>query len=217
MWTMAINTWLLQGFPWGSAGKESTCNAGDLGSIPGLGRSPGGGKAYPLQYSGLENSMKHTVHGVTKSRAGLSAFHSAGNKQVLSYLLTNSGFWGQVTSILQGDPSSLAPEIVGELTGLTKKVRHGEKQPATTGDQRLNNIRRESSNWGESKWDTSSSQDFTDGGTESLKLNGLPKITARERLQRTSKPRYSSPRDSLLKLCDAEFCLTRASQGQNVS
>ena len=46
-----------QGFPCGSAGKESACNAGDLGSIPGLGRSPGEGKGYPLQYSGLENSM----------------------------------------------------------------------------------------------------------------------------------------------------------------
>ena len=45
------------GFPNSSAGKESTCNAGDLGSIPGLGRSPGEGKSYPLQYSGLENSM----------------------------------------------------------------------------------------------------------------------------------------------------------------
>ena len=41
------------GFPGGSAGKESACNAGDLGSIPGLGRSPGKGKGYPLQYSGL--------------------------------------------------------------------------------------------------------------------------------------------------------------------
>ena len=45
------------GFPGGSAGKESACKAGDLGSIPGLGRSPGEGKGYPLQYSGLENSM----------------------------------------------------------------------------------------------------------------------------------------------------------------
>ena len=42
-------------FPCGSTGRESTCNAGDLGSIPGLGRSPGEGKGYPLQYSGLEN------------------------------------------------------------------------------------------------------------------------------------------------------------------
>ena len=45
------------GFPGGSAGKESTCNVGDLDLIPGLGRSPGEGKGYPLQYSGLENSM----------------------------------------------------------------------------------------------------------------------------------------------------------------
>ena len=45
------------GFPCDSAGKDSTCNAGDLGSIPGLGRSPGEGKGYSLQYSGLENSM----------------------------------------------------------------------------------------------------------------------------------------------------------------
>jgi len=53
-------------FPDGSDGKESTCNAGDLGLIPGLGRSPGGGKGYPLQYSGLENS-----HG-QRSLAGYS-------------------------------------------------------------------------------------------------------------------------------------------------
>jgi len=44
-------------FPGGSAGKESACNAGDLGSIPGLGRSPGERNSYLLQYSGLENSM----------------------------------------------------------------------------------------------------------------------------------------------------------------
>ena len=55
------------GFLCGSAGKKSTCNAGDLGSIPGLGRSPGEGKQYPLQYSGLENSMDCIVHGVAKS------------------------------------------------------------------------------------------------------------------------------------------------------
>ena len=55
------------GFPCGSAGKESTCDVGDLGSIPGLGRSPGEGKGYPLQYSGLENSMDCVVPGVAKS------------------------------------------------------------------------------------------------------------------------------------------------------
>ena len=55
------------GFPHGSGGKESACNAGDLGSIPGLGRSPGEGKSNPLQYSGLENSMDCIVHGVAES------------------------------------------------------------------------------------------------------------------------------------------------------
>ena len=62
------------GFPGGSAGKESACNAGDLGSIPGLGRSPGEGKGYPLQYSGLENSMDCIVYGVAKSWTRLSNF-----------------------------------------------------------------------------------------------------------------------------------------------
>ena len=47
------------GFPCVSAGKESSCNVGDLGLIPGLRRSPGEGKGYPLQYSGLENSMDY--------------------------------------------------------------------------------------------------------------------------------------------------------------
>ena len=56
-------------FPCGSAGKESFCNVGDLGSIPGLGRSPEEGKGYPLQYSGLENSMDFIVRGVAKSQA----------------------------------------------------------------------------------------------------------------------------------------------------
>ena len=64
-----------EGFPCGSAGKESACNAGDLGSIPGSGKSPGEGKGYPLQYSGLENSMDYTVLGVAKSWTRLSNFH----------------------------------------------------------------------------------------------------------------------------------------------
>ena len=63
-------------FPCDSAGEESTCNVGDLGSIPGLGRSPGEGKGYALQYSGLENSVDWTVHGITKSPThSLSDFH----------------------------------------------------------------------------------------------------------------------------------------------
>ena len=65
------------GFPHGSDGKESTCNARDLGLIPGLGRSPGGGHGNPLQYSFQENPMdwgawRATFHGVTKSQTRLS-------------------------------------------------------------------------------------------------------------------------------------------------
>ena len=66
---------MLMGFPCDSAGKEFACNAGDLGLIPGLGRSPGEGKGYPLQYSGLENSMDCTVYEVAKSQTQLSVFY----------------------------------------------------------------------------------------------------------------------------------------------
>ena len=59
-------------FSGSSDGKESTCNVGDLGLIPGLERSPGEGKGYPLQYSGLENSMDYIVLGGTKSWTRLS-------------------------------------------------------------------------------------------------------------------------------------------------
>ena len=67
------------GFPGGSDGKESACIVRDLGSIPGLGRSPGEGNGNPLQYSCLENSMDGgawwaTVHGITKSQTRLSNF-----------------------------------------------------------------------------------------------------------------------------------------------
>ena len=58
-------------FPCGSAAKESVCNAGDLGSILGLGRSPGKGKGYPFQYSGLENSKGCIVLRVAKSQTQL--------------------------------------------------------------------------------------------------------------------------------------------------
>ena len=63
------------GFPCGSAGKESACSEGDLGSIPGLGRSLGEENGYPLQYSGLENPMDSMVHEVEKNWTRLSNFH----------------------------------------------------------------------------------------------------------------------------------------------
>ena len=73
----AIKTFL--GFPGGSEGKVSACNAGDTGLIPGLGRSPGEGNGNPLQYSCLKNPMDReawwaTVHGVAKSGTRLSDF-----------------------------------------------------------------------------------------------------------------------------------------------
>ena len=74
-----MGTWyivaIIQGFPGGSDSKESACNMGDLGSILVLGRSPGERNVYPLQYSGLENSMEsHGVHRVAKSQTQLSSF-----------------------------------------------------------------------------------------------------------------------------------------------
>ena len=67
-------------FPGGSDGKESACNAGDLGSISGSGRSPGEGNGYPLHYSCLENSMdrgawRATVYEITKSQTRLNNWH----------------------------------------------------------------------------------------------------------------------------------------------
>ena len=66
-----------QCIPCDSACKESACNAGDLGSISGLGKLPGEEKGYPLPYSCLENSTNYTVHGIAKSQAALIDFHSA--------------------------------------------------------------------------------------------------------------------------------------------
>ena len=86
----------IEGFPGGSAGKESTCSAGDLGSIPGLGRSTGEGNSYPLHYSSLENSMDYIVLGVAKSWTQLSDFHFTSSLYIhLNGLIT-----------LQGDPTS---------------------------------------------------------------------------------------------------------------
>ena len=84
------------GFPCGSAGKESACNAGDLGSIPELERSPGEGKGYPLQYSGLENSMDCIVHGVKQ----LSVHHSL-EGLMLKLKLQYSGHLMQRTDSLE--------------------------------------------------------------------------------------------------------------------
>ena len=82
------------GFPDGSAGKESACNAGDLGSVPGLGRSPGEWKGYPLQYSGLENSIDCIVHEVRKSQTRLSDFHFRDDLKYPSQELKSTEWFG---------------------------------------------------------------------------------------------------------------------------
>ena len=74
-------------FPCGSVIKESACSAGDLGSIPGLGRSPGEGKGYPLQYSGLRNPMEYIIHGVAKSRTWLSDFHFKNGSDNIQFIM----------------------------------------------------------------------------------------------------------------------------------
>ena len=79
------------GFPCGPAGKESTCNEGDLGLIPGLGRSPGDGKGYPRQCSGLENSMDCIGHGVTKSWKQLGNIHFSSLHSIKMMVLDTSG------------------------------------------------------------------------------------------------------------------------------
>ena len=80
-WTTDLNSCWRSASLCGSAGKESAWSAGDLGSIPGLGRSPGEGKGYQPQYSGLENSMDCRVHGVAKSPTWLSDFHYTGGNR----------------------------------------------------------------------------------------------------------------------------------------
>ena len=107
------------GFPCGSAGKESACNAGDLDSIPGLGRSPGEGKGYPLQYSGLENSMDRIVYGVAKSRTQLSNFHWR--------------FYGKHFTAVHGDQSPGLSIQVGKK-GRDSEIRQGWMRRAPAGN-----------------------------------------------------------------------------------
>ena len=80
-------------FPGGSAGKESACNEGDLGLIPGLGKSIGEGKGYPFQYSGLENSMDYSPRGLKESdtteRLSLSSDY------LIFFFLNNSKYYDQ--------------------------------------------------------------------------------------------------------------------------
>ena len=107
----------------GSDGKESACNVGDLGSIPGSRRSPGEGNGYPLQYSGLENSMDRgarqaTVHGVAKSQKRLSDFHFTLLPTVNPY--SNRSLPFPVTQVAR----SMSPTSWSLLLPLTTPVFH---------------------------------------------------------------------------------------------
>ena len=79
------------GLPCASAGKESTCNAGDLGSVPGLGRSPGERKGYPLQYSGLENSVDYSPFGSWVNPREISSWGKKEGALTLVTLLLTTG------------------------------------------------------------------------------------------------------------------------------
>ena len=83
---------IFAGFPDSSVGKESACNAGDLGLIPGLGRSPGEGKGYPLQYSGLENSMESLWGHKSQTRLHNFHFHFHMENKIMDKFLRFLGF-----------------------------------------------------------------------------------------------------------------------------
>ena len=114
-----------QGFPGGSTGKESTCNVGDLGSIPGLERSPGKGNGYPLQYSGLENSTDYSPWGCkeldTTERLSLSLFTICGlssNPAYYFYFFPRTGLcWTyRSLSIWSSLSKLIKPSLLNTLT-----------------------------------------------------------------------------------------------------
>ena len=118
------------GFPCGSAGKESAFNAGDLGLSPELGRSPGEGKGYLLQYSGLEKSMDCIVHGVAKSQTQLRDFHlllylprvlGGLNGRCIYMLGFPGGSDGKASAYNAGDP--------GSISGSGRSSREGNGNP----------------------------------------------------------------------------------------
>ena len=116
---------------WGSSvGKESACSAGDLGSIPGLRWSPGEGKGYPLQYSGLENSMDYTVHGVHKSWTRLSFFHLADNhsagvlaRSAMEREAPKTSAWSEVITGFSSRGRLVSSKQEGKLLPLLRKTR----------------------------------------------------------------------------------------------
>ena len=104
------------GFPDSSVGKESVCNAGDPGSIPGSGRSSGEGIGYPLQYSGLEDSIDCIVHGVTESRTRLSHFHFL-NSIAMNKASGGDGIPAELFQILKEDHGIWSHHLMGNRWG----------------------------------------------------------------------------------------------------
>ena len=135
------------GFPDSSIGKESACNAGDPGSIPGLGRSPGEGKGYPLQYSGLENSMDCIAHGVANSQGWLSDSHFH-----FSNFMFKGNAWGDtrrwalgiwlahVGRALMNEINTLIIETPKSSSPLLPLWRHCEKMAVCQLESRLSSV-----------------------------------------------------------------------------
>ena len=131
-----------QVIPHSSVGKESACDAWDLGSIPGLGRSPGEGKGYPLQYSGLENAMDGILHGVAKSwtRLSLSDYSlsftgGTGGKVPISKTQRDGGStheWGRSPGGGNGNPFRYSclekPRDRGDLRATVHRVAKSQTQ-----------------------------------------------------------------------------------------
>ena len=128
--TPAFSIWIhfISGFPCGSAGKESACNAWDRGSILGLGRSPGEGKGYPLQYRGLENSIDCIAYRIIKSWTWLSDFHFH-----ILFLLLDLMYWLEllVQVWLQLEWKTTSPPPI--LNGKHSVFYHGISMTLTVG------------------------------------------------------------------------------------
>ena len=120
-----------QDFPDNSAGKESSCHAGDLGLIPGLGRSPREGKGYPLQYSDMKNSMDCVVHGVTTSQTWLSNFHF-----LLSWLHSPSSMVLCIASLWLPLSCILCIKVVIQAKQRYRKFKMSEARPPPLPGQR---------------------------------------------------------------------------------
>ena len=146
--------WGYLDFPCGWAGKESACNVGDLGSIPGLGRSPGEGKVYPLQYSGLENSMDSIVllllsrFSCVRLCATLSLGFSRQEHEWVAIAFSNAWKWSRSVMSDSSRPYGLQPtrllhpwDFPGKSTGvgchcLLRNIVHG----IATSQTRLSNF-----------------------------------------------------------------------------